>query len=89
MFDIKLVFIVDEMKCSYFDYVMSVIVLCVFLDVCDGFKLVYCCIFYLMYENGYEWNKLYCKLVCVVGDVMGKYYLYGDSVIYDVFVCMV
>lgn len=87
--EILLVNIEDELKNLYFDYVMSVIVGCVLLDVCDGLKLVYCCVLFVMNEFNNDWNKFYKKLVCVVGDVIGKYYLYGDSVVYDIIVCMV
>lgn len=87
--EIFLVNIEDELKQFYFDYVMSVIVGWVLLDVCDGLKLVYCCVFYVMSELGNDWNKFYKKFVCVVGDVIGKYYLYGDIVVYDIIVCMV
>lgn len=68
---------------------MSVIVSCVIFDFWDGLKLVYCCILYVMYEIGNSYEKVYCKFVCFVGDVMGKYYFYGDGVIYDVLVWMV
>lgn len=77
------------MKMSFIDYVMSVIVVCVFLDVRDGLKFVYCCILYGMNELGVIFDKFYKKLVCIIGDVMGKYYLYGDLFIYEVMVCMV
>lgn len=76
--------------CVFFlDYVMSVIVLCVLLDVRDGFKFVYCCILYVMNDLGMGLDKLYKKLVCIVGEVIGKYYLYGDLVVYEIMVCMV
>lgn len=87
--DIIFVSIEDEFKMFYFDYVMFVIVGCVLLDVCDGLKFVYCCVLFLMDRNSNIFNCLYVKLVCVVGDVIGKYYLYGDFVVYDIIVCMV
>lgn len=77
------------MKEFFIDYVMSVIVVCVLFDVCDGLKFVYCWILYGMNELGVIFDKLYKKLVWIVGDVMGKYYFYGDSVIYELMVWMV
>lgn len=77
------------MCCLYFDYVMSVIVGCVFFDVCDGLKFVYWCVLFVMYELNNDWNCVYKKLVCIVGDVIGKYYFYGDIVVYDMIVWMV
>lgn len=65
---------------------MSVIVGWVLLDVRDGFKFVYCCIFYVMYELGLILDCFFWKCVCVVGEVLGKYYFYGDIVVYDVLV---
>lgn len=73
----------------FLSYVMSVIVVWVLLDVCDGLKLVYWWIFYGMSELGVMLDKLYKKLVWIVGDVMGKYYFYGDFVIYELMVWMV
>lgn len=87
--EIILVNIEEELKSFYLDYVMLVIVGCVLLDVWDGLKLVYCCVFYVMNVLGNDWNKVYKKFVCVVGDVIGKYYFYGDLVVYDMIVCMV
>lgn len=81
--------IVEEMKKLYIDYLMSVIVGCVFFDVRDGLKLVYRRILYLMSELNLILDKLYRKLVCIVGDVLGKYYFYGDIVVYYVMVRMV
>lgn len=68
---------------------MSVIVGWVLFDVCDGFKLVYWRVLYVMHELSNFFNKFYKKFVRVVGDVIGKYYLYGDFVVYDIIVCMV
>lgn len=73
----------------FLDYVMSVIVVCVLLDVCDGLKLVYCCILYVMNDLGMIFDKVYKKLVCIVGEVIGKYYFYGDIVVYFIMVWMV
>ncbi|WP_370199056.1 DNA gyrase subunit A [Roseibium sp.] len=86
--DIKPVSIVDEMKRSYLDYAMSVIVSRELPDVRDGLKPVHRRILYSMHENGYEWNKPYRKSARVVGDVMGKYHPHGDSAIYDALVRM-
>ncbi len=86
--DIKPVSIVDEMKRSYLDYAMSVIVSRALPDVRDGLKPVHRRILYSMHENGYEWNKPYRKSARVVGDVMGKYHPHGDSAIYDALVRM-
>ncbi|EFO29989.1 DNA gyrase, A subunit [Roseibium sp. TrichSKD4] len=86
--DIKPISIVDEMKSSYLDYAMSVIVSRALPDVRDGLKPVHRRILYSMNENGYEWNKPYRKSARVVGDVMGKYHPHGDSAIYDALVRM-
>ncbi|MTH97224.1 DNA gyrase subunit A [Roseibium sp. RKSG952] len=86
--DIKPISIVDEMKRSYLDYAMSVIVSRALPDVRDGLKPVHRRILYSMNENGYEWNKPYRKSARVVGDVMGKYHPHGDSAIYDALVRM-
>ena len=86
--DIKPVSIVDEMKRSYLDYAMSVIVSRALPDVRDGLKPVHRRILYSMHENGYDWNKPYRKSARVVGDVMGKYHPHGDSAIYDALVRM-
>jgi DNA gyrase subunit A len=86
--DIQLITIEDEMKRSYLDYAMSVIVSRALPDVRDGLKPVHRRILYSMYENGYEWNKPYRKSARVVGDVMGKYHPHGDQAIYDALVRM-
>nr|WP_316862379.1 DNA gyrase subunit A [uncultured Cohaesibacter sp.] len=86
--DIKPVSITEEMKRSYLDYAMSVIVSRALPDVRDGLKPVHRRILYSMHENGYEWNKPYRKSARVVGDVMGKYHPHGDSAIYDALVRM-
>ena len=78
----------EEMKTSYLDYAMSVIVSRALPDVRDGLKPVHRRIMYSMYENGYDWNKPYRKSARVVGDVMGKYHPHGDSAIYDALVRM-
>jgi DNA gyrase subunit A len=86
--DIKPVSITDELKRSYLDYAMSVIVARALPDVRDGLKPVHRRILYSMHENGYEWNKAYRKSARVVGDVIGKYHPHGDQSIYDALVRM-
>ena len=86
--DIETVSIIDEMKKSYLDYAMSVIVSRALPDVRDGLKPVHRRILYSMHENGYDWNKPYRKSARVVGDVIGKYHPHGDSAIYDALVRM-
>jgi len=86
--DIRPVSITDEMKRSYLDYAMSVIVSRALPDVRDGLKPVHRRILFSMHENGYEWNKPYRKSARVVGDVIGKYHPHGDSAIYDALVRM-
>jgi DNA gyrase subunit A len=78
----------EEMKNSYLDYAMSVIVSRALPDVRDGLKPVHRRILYSMYENNYDWTKPYRKSARVVGDVMGKYHPHGDSAIYDAMVRM-
>jgi len=87
-FDITPVTIEDEMKRSYLDYAMSVIVARALPDVRDGLKPVHRRILYAMHENGYDYNKPFRKSARVVGDVMGKYHPHGDSAIYDAMVRM-
>lgn len=78
----------EEMKKSYLDYAMSVIVARAIPDVCDGLKPVHRRIIYSMYECGYEYNKPFKKCARIVGDVMGKYHPHGDSSIYEALVRM-
>ena len=80
--------ITEEMKRSYLDYAMSVIVARALPDARDGLKPVHRRILYSMHENGYEWNKPYRKSARVVGDVIGKYHPHGDQSIYDALVRM-
>ena len=75
--------IVDEMKTSYLDYAMSVIVSRALPDVRDGLKPVHRRILYSAYESGYVAGKPYRKSARIVGDVMGKYHPHGDSSIYE------
>lgn len=78
----------DEMKRSYLDYAMSVIVSRAIPDARDGLKPVHRRILYGMMELGTDWNKPYKKSARIVGDVMGKYHPHGDSAIYDALVRM-
>jgi len=78
----------DELKRSYLDYAMSVIVQRALPDVRDGLKPVHRRILFSMHENGYDWNKPYRKSARVVGDVIGKYHPHGDQSIYDALVRM-
>ncbi len=86
--DISPISIEDELKSSYLDYAMSVIVSRALPDVRDGLKPVHRRILYSMYENGYDWNKPYRKSARIVGDVIGKYHPHGDVAIYDSLVRM-
>jgi DNA gyrase subunit A len=87
-FDIAPVTIEDEMRRSYLDYAMSVIVARALPDVRDGLKPVHRRILYAMKESGYDYNKPFRKSARIVGDVMGKYHPHGDSAIYDAMVRM-
>ena len=78
----------DEMKRSYMDYAMSVIIGRALPDVRDGFKPVHRRCLYAMYDMGNDWNKPYKKSARVVGDVIGKYHPHGDSAVYDTIVRM-
>ncbi len=80
--------IVSEMKKSYLDYAMSVIVSRAIPDVRDGLKPVHRRILFGMMEIGSDWNKPFKKSARIVGDVMGKYHPHGDSAIYDSLVRM-
>ena len=80
--DISPINIVDEMKSSYLDYAMSVIVSRALPDVRDGLKPVHRRILYACHEAGYVAGKPYRKCSRIVGDVMGKYHPHGDSAIY-------
>jgi DNA gyrase subunit A len=86
--DIRPISITEEMKKSYLDYAMSVIVARALPDARDGLKPVHRRILYSMHENGYEWNKPYRKAARVVGDVIGKYHPHGDQAVYDALVRM-
>jgi DNA gyrase subunit A len=84
--DIRPIAIADEMKRSYLDYAMSVIVSRALPDVRDGLKPVHRRILYGMHELGLDYNKKYVKSARVVGEVMGKYHPHGDQAIYDALV---
>lgn len=80
--------IVDEMKSSYIDYSMSVIVSRALPDVRDGFKPVHRRVLYGMHELGVFHHKKYLKSARIVGDVLGKFHPHGDSSVYDTMVRM-
>ncbi len=86
--DIVNVEISTEMKKSYLDYAMSVIISRAIPDVNDGLKPVHRRILYSMYENHYDYNKPFKKCARIVGDVMGKYHPHGDTSIYEALVRM-
>lgn len=80
--------LVKEMKTSYIDYAMSVIVSRALPDVRDGLKPVHRRILYTMYQAGYTPDKPYKKCAATVGDVLGKYHPHGDAAVYDSMVRM-
>ncbi|MBS0234543.1 MAG: DNA gyrase subunit A [Proteobacteria bacterium] len=84
--DIRPVSISDEMKKSYLDYAMSVIISRALPDVRDGLKPVHRRILFAMNELGLDWNKKYVKSARIVGEVMGKYHPHGNLAIYDALV---
>jgi len=85
---VEAITIEDEMRRSYLDYAMSVIVSRAIPDVRDGLKPVHRRILYSMHENGFTREKPYKKSARVVGDVIGKYHPHGDSAVYDALVRM-
>ncbi len=85
----KPVLIEDELKSSFLDYAMSVVVSRAIPDVRDGLKPVHRRVLYAMHELGYLHNKPYRKSVRVVGDVLGKYHPHGDQAVYNTMVGMV
>jgi DNA gyrase, A subunit len=87
-FELTPVAIEEEMRRSYLDYAMSVIVSRALPDARDGLKPVQRRIIYAMYENGYTHDKPFRKAARIVGDVMGKYHPHGDTAIYDALVRM-
>ena len=86
--DIQNIEISTEMKKSYLDYAMSVIISRAIPNVNDGLKPVHRRIMYSMYENGYFYSHGFVKCARIVGDVMGKYHPHGDTSIYDALVRM-
>ncbi len=86
---IKLRSLEDEMKSSYIDYAMSVIVSRALPDVRDGLKPVHRRVLYGMHELGLSYNKTYKKSARIVGEVLGKYHPHGDTAVYDSMVRMV
>ncbi len=82
------VYIEDEMRQSYMDYAMSVIIGRALPDVRDGLKPVHRRVLYAMYDMGNTWNTAYKKSARVVGDVIGKYHPHGDVAVYDTIVRM-
>jgi len=78
----------EEVKQSYLDYAMSVIVGRALPDARDGLKPVHRRILYAMYDMGNDWNKPYKKSARIVGDVIGKYHPHGDQAVYDAIVRM-
>lgn len=85
----KPVLIEDELKNSFLDYAMSVVVSRAIPDVRDGLKPVHRRVLYAMHELGYHYNKPYRKSVRIVGDVLGKYHPHGDQAVYNTMVGMV
>ena len=86
--DLHPVTLEEEMRRSYLDYAMSVIVSRALPDARDGLKPVHRRILYAMQESGFTHDKPYRKSARIVGDVMGKYHPHGDSAIYDAMVRM-
>lgn len=86
--DIAPVDISEEMRRSYLDYAMSVIVSRALPDVRDGLKPVHRRIIYSMFENGYDYNRPFRKSARIVGDVLGKYHPHGDIPVYEAMVRM-
>ena len=86
--EIKPIAIEDELKSSYLDYAMSVIVSRALPDVRDGLKPVHRRVLFAMHELGNDYNKAYKKSARVVGDVIGKYHPHGDFAVYETIVRM-
>src|SRR5919109_2814851 len=83
------VYIEDEMRQSFMDYAMSVIIARALPDVRDGLKPVHRRVLYAMYDMGNTWDKPYKKSARLVGDVIGKYHPHGDTAVYDTIVRLV
>ncbi len=86
--EIQKVSLENELKQSYLDYAMSVIVGRALPDVRDGLKPVHRRVLFAMHELGNDWNKPYKKSARIVGDVIGKYHPHGDTAVYDTIVRM-
>lgn len=86
--EVQKVSVENELKKSYLDYAMSVIVGRALPDVRDGLKPVHRRVLFAMHELGNDWNKAYKKSARIVGDVIGKYHPHGDSAVYDTIVRM-
>lgn len=86
--EIQKVSVENELKKSYLDYAMSVIVGRALPDVRDGLKPVHRRVLFAMHELGNDWNKAYKKSARIVGDVIGKYHPHGDTAVYDTIVRM-
>jgi len=86
--EISVVSLEEEMKRSYLDYAMSVIIGRAIPDIKDGLKPVHRRVLYAMYESGTTYNKPYKKSARIVGDVIGKYHPHGDQAVYDTLVRM-
>jgi DNA gyrase subunit A len=84
--DLSVVSLEEEMKRSYLDYAMSVIIGRAIPDIKDGLKPVHRRVLYAMYETGTAFNKPYKKSARIVGDVIGKYHPHGDQAVYDTLV---
>src|ERR1041385_81831 len=78
----------DEMRQSFLDYAMSVIISRALPDARDGLKPVHRRVLYGMYDLGNDWNRAYKKSARVVGDVIGKYHPHGEGAVYDAVVRM-
>src|ERR1700681_3686115 len=85
----KPVLVEEELKTSFLDYAMSVIVSRAIPDIRDGLKPVHRRVLYSMSQSGFHYNRPYHKSVRVVGDVLGKYHPHGDQAVYNTMVGMV
>jgi DNA gyrase subunit A len=86
---LSVISIEEEMRKSYLDYAMSVIIGRAIPDIKDGLKPVHRRALFAMHEAGNSWNKPYKKSARIVGDVIGKYHPHGDMAVYDTIVRMV
>src|SRR5665647_1737510 len=86
---LKPILIEEELKESFLDYAMSVVVSRALPDIRDGLKPVHRRVLYTMHQLGFHYNKPYYKSVRVVGEVLGKYHPHGDQAVYNTMVGMV